>query len=74
MSQSVLVGVAGAVVGLAGVSDHADGGGEHDEEVEGLVECGFVEVPGAVDFGSDGFGVCGEGHGFEYFVLNRYQL
>ena len=66
--QGVLVCVAGGVVCLADVPRHAADGGQEDEEVQVRGQQ-VVQVPGAGDFGCDGFGEGFEGHALEFGVL-----
>ena len=51
--EGVLEGAGCGVVGLAGVADYVDAGGEGEEEGEGCVRAeGAVEIDGSGDFGA----------------------
>lgn len=66
--ESVLVGIAGGVVGLGGGAKDAGDRGEEDKMVEVAGE-ELVEVPGAGSFGGGAQGEVGMGHVFEDGVL-----
>ncbi len=52
--ESVLVGAAGRVVGLAGEADHADERGQHDVEVEAVLRGKvLVQIPAALHLGRE---------------------
>ncbi|GJD01543.1 hypothetical protein ColKHC_10368 [Colletotrichum higginsianum] len=68
--EVVLEDVAAAVVALAAVAHDAREGAEHDEEVELLGE-ELVQVPGAVDLGTDGGPDVVRGHGVKQGVLSK---
>ena len=71
VGDGVLVGVAGAVVGLRRVADDAGHGAENNEEIEIPRHVG-VEVPCACDLGPRGRRPFVNGHVLEYRVLSLY--
>lgn len=67
--EGVLEGSSCCVVGLAGVTEDAGCGGEHDEEVELRFRGTVVEIDGSLDFRAYGGLPFFEGHSLEYRVL-----
>ena len=72
LSESILDGVTGVVVGLAAGADNVRGGGEHDEEIEGGGVEGLLEIECAFELGIEWEIEGVERHGVKAAILRDY--